>query len=181
MTGASALPGWWGTRGHAMADGERTGGEGFVVEPDGGTPFWFLNTLTLNKVDSQVTSGALSVVDHRVPAGYGPPPHVHHGMDEVFYVIDGQFDGFCGEQSWTAGPGAIVFLPRDVPHGFHVSDNGPGRALVIVAPGNFDEFVAALGEPAGSLDLPEPAAPDVARVIAIAAAHGIHILPPPDA
>ena len=154
-------------------------GEGFVVDPDGGDPYWFLNTLTLNKIRASDSAGALSVVDHRVPSGYGPPPHVHHGMDEAFYVIDGQFEGFCGERHWSAGPGSLVFLPRDVPHGFQVSDDGPGRALVIVAPGNFDEFVAALGDVAGSLELPEPVAPDPERVVAIAAAHGIHILPPP--
>ena len=50
---------------------------------------------------------------------------------------------------------------------------------MIVAPGNFDEFVAALGDVAGSLELPEPVAPDPERVVAIAAAHGIHVLPPP--
>lgn len=73
----------------------------------------------------------------------------------------------------------MVLLPRDVPHGFQVSADGPARALVMVAPGGFDEFVAALGEPAGALTLPEPSEPDVAKVIALAAAHGIHILPPP--
>jgi len=152
---------------------------GFVVGPDEGTPYWFLNTLTLNKLGAADTHGALSVVDHRVPAGFAPPPHVHHGMDEAFYVIEGQISGFCGDKHWSAGPGSFVFLPRDVPHGFEVSPDGPARALVMVAPGGFDEFVAALGEPAGSLELPEPTAPDPARVVALAAAHGIEILPPP--
>jgi hypothetical protein len=49
----------------------------------------------------------------------------------------------------------------------------------MVAPAGFDQFVAALGEPAGELSLPTPVPPDPARVVAIAAAHGIEVLPRP--
>jgi hypothetical protein len=80
---------------------------------------------------------------------------------------------------WRAGPGSLVFLPRAVPHGFSVSAAGPGRLIVIVSPGGFDQFVAAVGEPAGALRLPEPVPPDPARLTELAAAHGIQILPPP--
>ena len=161
-------------------DGDAARGSHFVLRADEGTAFWFLNTLTINKVDGDDTQGDLTIADHRVPAGFAPPPHIHHGVDEVFYVLEGDFEGFCGDAQWKAGPGSLVFLPRDLPHGFKVSDASPGRSLLILAPGGFDRFVAALGEPAAELNLPEPAQPDIARVLEIAAAHGIQILPPPD-
>ena len=152
---------------------------GFVLTEDGGNAFWFLNTLTINKIESEHTHGGFTIVDHRVPAGFAPPPHVHAGVDEAFYILDGEFEGFCGDTQWHAGPGAVVFLPRDIPHGFHVSQSGPGRTLLILAPAGFDRFVAALGVPATELTFPEPTAPDVDRVVEIAAAHGIRVLPPP--
>lgn len=152
---------------------------GFVVDLDEGEPYWFLNTLTINKIGGAHTHGGMSVVEHRMPAGFAPPPHVHHGTDEALYVIDGQIAGFCGDTEWRAGPGSIVFLPRDVPHGFHVPPDAPATALIMVAPAGFDAFVAALGNVPTSLTLPVPADPDPARVVAIAAAHGITILPPP--
>jgi len=152
---------------------------GFVLGPDDGEPYWFLNTLTINKIGGSHTQGDLSVVDHRMPAGFAPPPHIHHGMDEAFYVIDGEITGFCGVDEWSAGPGSIVFLPRDVPHGFQVATGAPARSLIMVAPAGFDEFVAALGEVPTSLTLPVPVDPDPATVVALAAAHGITILPPP--
>ena len=151
-----------------------------VLADDDGEPFWFLNTLTINKLGGDDTQGGFSVVDHRMPAGFAPPPHLHHGTDEAFYVLDGRLEGFCGEQQWSAGPGTLVFLLADVPHGFRVTDDGPGRALLILAPAGFDRFVAALGEPAPDLRLPTPVEPDVSRVVELAAAHGIQILPPPD-
>jgi hypothetical protein len=72
-----------------------------------------------------------------------------------------------------------VFMPHGIPHGFTVSAAGPGRIIVVVSPGGFDQFVAAAGEPASELRLPEPVAPDPALLTQLAAAHGIQILPPP--
>jgi quercetin dioxygenase-like cupin family protein len=152
---------------------------GFVMAADDGQAFWFLNTLTINKVGSGDSRGLLSIVDHRVPAGFAPPPHVHEASDEAFLVLDGEFDGFCGDQAWRAGPGSLVYLPHGIAHGFSVSAAGPGRIIVVVSPGGFDEFVAAAGEPARELRLPDPVAPDPARLTQLAAAHGIRILPPP--
>ena len=99
--------------------------------------------------------------------------------DEAFLVLDGEFEGFCGDRGWKAGPGSLVYLPRGVPHGFNVSEAGPGRLIVVVTPGGFDQFVAELGAPAHDLRLPDPVPPDPARVVQLAAAHGIQILPPP--
>jgi quercetin dioxygenase-like cupin family protein len=157
----------------------RTKTGGFVMAADDGEAFWFLNTLTINKVRSDDTQGQLSIVDHRVPAGFAPPPHIHQVSDEALLVLDGELEGFWGDQAWRAGPGTLVFMPHGIPHGFTVSAAGPGRIIVVVSPGGFDQFVAAAGEPAGELRLPEPVAPDPARVTQLAAAHGIQILPPP--
>ncbi len=157
----------------------RTKTGGFVMAADDGQAFWFLNTLTINKVRSDDSQGQLSIVDHRVPAGFAPPPHIHQASDEAFLVLDGEFEGFCGDQAWRAGPGSLVYLPHGIPHGFTVSAAGPGRIIVVVSPGGFDQFVAAAGQPASDLRLPEPVAPDPALLTQLAAAHGIQILPPP--
>ncbi len=160
-------------------DNQTKTADGFVRSADEGQAFWFLNTLTINKVGSDDSQGRLSIVDHRVPAGFAPPPHIHQASDEAFLVLDGEFEGFCGDQAWRAGPGSLVFLPRSVPHGFTVSEAGPGRIIVVVSPGGFDQFVAAAGQPAQALRLPEPVPPDPALLTQLAAAHGIQILPPP--
>ena len=161
---------------------DRTGkmAKALVLGPDDGRAFWFLNTLTINKVQSDHSDEMLNIVDHRVPPGFAPPPHTHRHSHEAFFILDGEFSGFCDQEPWKAGPGSLVFLPKGVPHGFQVSETAPGRALLILAPaGGFDDFVAALGEPAQRLELPDPVPPDPARVVEIAAAHGIEILPPP--
>ena len=121
----------------------------------------------------------MSIVDHRVPAGFAPPPHIHEVSDEALLVLDGELEGFWGDQAWRAGPGSLMFTPHGIPHGFTVSAAGPGRIIVVVSPGGFDQFVAAAGQPTRDLRLPEPVAPDPAHLTQLAAAHGIQILPPP--
>lgn len=149
--------------------------KGFVLGPDEGDAFWWLGSTTLIKVGRDATGGDLDIVDHRVPAGYAPPPHVHRNQDEVFYIIDGEFSVRCGDEHWSAGPGSLVFLPRLVPHGFTVSDLGPGRTLLINAPAGFADLIADLGQATTSLELPGPevAPPDPDRIKAESEAHGI--------
>jgi len=149
--------------------------QGFVLGPDDGDAYWWLGSLTLNKVTSDESGGAMDIVDHRVPAGYAPPPHVHSDQDEVFYVIDGMFTVRCAEQTWPAGPGSLVFLPRQVPHSFVVSDDGPARTLLINAPAGFADVIAELGEPTTQLELPgrDVAMPDPQRIAEVSEAHGI--------
>ena len=153
----------------------REPGQGFVLGPDDGDAYWWLGSLTLNKVTRASTQGDMDIVDHRVPAGYAPPLHVHNDQDEVFYVIDGNFAVRCGDEHWEAGPGSLVFLPRRVPHGFTVSGDGPGRTLLINAPAGFADVITELGEPAAQLVLPGPdvAMPTPERAGEVSEAHGI--------
>jgi len=57
-----------------------------VLGPDDGAPTG--GSLTINKVTGGATRGGVDIVDHRMPAGYAPPMHVHSDSDEVFYIID---------------------------------------------------------------------------------------------
>jgi quercetin dioxygenase-like cupin family protein len=107
------------------------------------------------------------------------PPHVHHDEDEAWYLLDGTVTFFCGDQQLDAGPGAWVFLPRQVPHTFRVGPQG-APMLTFTAPGSFADFVEAAGEPAQALVVPPPAAaPDPQRLASIAARYGIELLGPP--
>jgi mannose-6-phosphate isomerase-like protein (cupin superfamily) len=149
--------------------------EGFFLGPDEGDPFFWLGTLTINKLEGHSTRGGMDIVDHRVPAGYAPPLHVHRAQDEVFYVLEGLFTFHCGDRSWQAAPGSLGFLPRNVPHGYSVSADGPGRTLLINAPAGFAEVISELGEHASELVIPGPevAMPDPDRIRAVSEAHGI--------
>ncbi|WP_410809738.1 cupin domain-containing protein [Micromonospora sp. 067-2] len=132
---------------------------GFVLGPDDGDPYHWLGTLSLTKLRGGSTTGNLDIVDHRVPPGYAPPKHVHSQSDEVFYLLDGHLDVTCGDDTWQANPGSLVFLPRGVPHGFTNRHDDPARTLLINSPAGFGELIVALGDPAPKLDMPAKDAP----------------------
>ena len=143
---------------------------------------WFTGTLATIRAATTGTGGAMSVVEFLHPRDYATPPHVHHGGDEAFYVLQGSLVGFCGDEEYRADVGDFVWLPRDVPHGYRADGNELLRTLAITLPGGFDEFVAALSEPAREHALPAaPFLPDPEEFTAIATRHYMTILGPPGA
>lgn len=155
-------------------------GRGFVLGPDEGDAYFWLGSLTLTKVMGSDTVGGLDLVDHRVPAGYTPPKHVHRDADEVFYLIDGRLEVTCGDDSWQVGPGSVVFLPRGVPHGFTVGPDRPARTLLINARAGFGDVVVELGTAADGLELPgkDVPVPGPEQIGTVSARYGIEPAPP---
>jgi hypothetical protein len=76
-----------------------------------------------------------------------------------------------------AHAGDFLFGPRDIPHRYAVGE-AACRMLFICTPGRFEDLVVEMSEPANSRTLPPPNGeePDMARVAAIAEAHGAELL-----
>jgi quercetin dioxygenase-like cupin family protein len=56
-------------------------------------------------VRSEQVNGAYSILEQEIPAGKGPPLHVHRHETEVFYVISGEFEFRIGDDVLVGGPG----------------------------------------------------------------------------
>jgi quercetin dioxygenase-like cupin family protein len=155
--------------------------EGSMLGPTEGTAVWFAGALMVVKASEEQTAGAFSLLDQTAPAGYAPPRHVHQTEDEAWYVLDGNVEFFCGDQTLSAGALSFVFLPKNVPHTFKVRGDSGARLLTLSVPGTFASFVVEAGEPAPSLTIPPPGPPDVERLTEIGARYDIQIVgPPPD-
>jgi mannose-6-phosphate isomerase-like protein (cupin superfamily) len=142
--------------------------------------YWFLDTLVRVHADAEATGGAYGLSESVAPAGHQPPPHVHHREDEGFYVLDGELTVYTPDDEVVLGPGRFLHAPRGIPHTIRVSSPGPARWLLTSSPAGFEEFVREFGEPAQRDELPVlDGPPDVERLVATAARHGIDILGPP--
>ena len=153
---------------------------GYHLAVDEGEAYDFLSTLSIVKASGGVTNNALGVVEFRMPAGFSPPPHIHHNEDEAFYILSGRIEAQLGDQKIPAEQGAFLWLPRNVLHGFVVSVDGPCTILAITTPAGFDRFVAEVGTPTTSIEMPEPREPDIPRLLEVSARYGIEYPPPPD-
>jgi quercetin dioxygenase-like cupin family protein len=111
--------------------------------------------------------------------GAGSPLHVHRHEDEWFYVLDGELTFWVDGEVTVAPAGSFVYGPRGLPHTFVVSSE-QARFVLVTEPAGFETFVRTLAEPAERAIPPaatEP--PDVVRLAAVAAEHGLEILGPP--
>jgi len=115
---------------------------------------WHLGNLVTYLADASDTNGAYCLMEVLLQPGNEPPPHVHTREDELFYVIEGNFDAFAGEERFSVGAGGCVFLPRLKPHAFIIR-SPELRVLALFTPGGIGEAFRVIDAPAKHLGLPE--------------------------
>jgi mannose-6-phosphate isomerase-like protein (cupin superfamily) len=117
----------------------------YALDRDQGERLTFGETVILLRTTAENSGGALTLWEE-VPPLLDTPLHVHANEDELFHIIDGEHEFRCGEQRFSVGPGAFVYLPRAVPHAHRRIVPGSGRFLVITTPGGFEGFFRILAE-----------------------------------
>jgi quercetin dioxygenase-like cupin family protein len=92
---------------------------------------------------SAETNGAFAMAEFRGREGPWTVPHVHRGLIESFFILDGQFTFTIGGRTIEAGPRDYVIVPRATPHVLGAGGGG-GTALVFWAPGGLEEMFIEL-------------------------------------
>lgn len=126
-------------------------------------------SITVTKRDS---AGLIGVFEGIVPAGDGPPIHIHHNEDEVIHVLEGEYEFWLDGNITHGGPGTSIFLPRGVPHTFRVRGKHRGRNLGMVTPGGFENFFVEVASRA--LIIPG----DMAEIVQVGSLYGLQFVGP---
>lgn len=152
-----------------------------VVQPGaasrGEEHIWFNGALVTIRVSTTDTASAFSLAEVLARVGHATPLHVDPGW-ETFQLLEGDMLFHVAGNEIPAAAGDTVILPAGVPHAFLVT-SPLVRYIVLNVPGGHDRFFRLGGDPAVRPELPPPAAPDLARVGAAAAAAGLKVLGPP--
>lgn len=149
-----------------------------AVVPDGaGEAYWWFGSLAIVQLGAGQTGGRFTCLKVVAPPFLEIPLHVHRNEDETFVILQGSATFRMGESIATAGPGDLVYGPRNVPHGYVVGSD-PVHMLHLFTPGGFEEFVRATAELAPNASAPPPGRglPDPERLAAALAAYGGEIL-----
>jgi len=93
------------------------------------------------------------LVEAMLAPGTEPPPHVHTREDELFYVLEGEFDVYVGKDAFKMKAGECVFMPRFRPHAFVIRSPGL-RLLALFTPAGLEEVFRPWSTPAERLELP---------------------------
>src|SRR5438270_7541024 len=101
-------------------------------------------------IDGDSTAGGFSLVEHPMSAhALAAPLHRHVREDEYSYVLEGRMGALLGDDVLEAGPGDLVFKPRNERHTFWNAGDSPCRILEIIAPAGFEHFFGALVDMGG--------------------------------
>jgi quercetin dioxygenase-like cupin family protein len=120
------------------------------------------------KATSRTTNGRFSLMERTLPArGRMPPPHAHLGVEEAYFVLDGQVTFVLNGSEQTYGPETFVLVPAGTGHTFGNISAEPSRLLVLHSPA----LDAYFGELEALWSGSQPPAPEEER--ALMSRHGM--------
>src|SRR5579871_6165600 len=143
-----------------------------VVHPNEGAE-GFLGSIGVRfLIDGGDADERFSLVEHPMsPRALAAPLHLHTREDEYSFVLEGRMGALLGEEVLVAGPGDLVFKPRNQWHTFWNAGETPARILELISPAGFEQFFAELVELGGG------ASADPARFGELCARFGLEMRP----
>src|SRR5690349_1230399 len=158
-------------------DAKSAAAKPFVRATAAGSTLNVLGVTHVYKATGAETGNSFSLWEAMFPPGRGAPPHTHTREDEAFYVLSGEvlMEVEGQAERLHLGPGAFLFAPRHLRHGYRNPGKVDAHLLVFAMPGAgldrmFAEFDEA-GKRAGHM-------PPISAIAAIAARHGVAIHSP---
>lgn len=97
-------------------------------------------------VTGEETGGRYFIYEDLVPPGGGPPPHTHPD-EELFYIIEGEFEFILHEldKPFRVAPGQLVKIPSNAVHTFKNVGDKMGRTITMLLPGDLEKYYRAVG------------------------------------
>jgi quercetin dioxygenase-like cupin family protein len=131
-----------------------------------------LDGLSIEVVISSASSNyTCCVFVETTPPGGGPPPHKHLKEEEIFTVLEGEYEFYDGD-GWTSMEvGAPVLSTRNSYHAFRNVGDAPGRMMLTTNAGGIDDYFRAIS----GLLVPR----DIDRMTEISDHYGYLYLPGP--
>jgi quercetin dioxygenase-like cupin family protein len=134
--------------------------EGLYLPPGEGETASLRGTELVFKATGEREGGGPTVIEFIAAPGFSTGDHVHSKIEEIFYVVDGEFNFRSGEWSGLAGPGTFLRVPPGVAHGFGNPGGAPATLLLTISPaGVHEEYFREL-----SAILARPGQPDTAAI-----------------
>jgi quercetin dioxygenase-like cupin family protein len=104
------------------------------------------------KATGEREGGGPTVIEFIAAPGFSTGDHVHSKIEELFYVIDGEFNLRSGDWTGRAGPGSFLRVPPETAHGFGNAGSAPATLLLIISPAAvheeyFRELASILAKP----------------------------------
>ena len=93
--------------------------------------YWYRGVLWDVLLSADQTLGEFTFLEQVIPAGAGPPAHIHERQAEGFYLLSGEVEFVVGndDEVLRAEPGSAVWVPKSTRHAFRVVSEEDARVL----------------------------------------------------
>jgi quercetin dioxygenase-like cupin family protein len=132
------------------------------IPPGEGESVWIGDReLVTFKERGKDTGGHFALVEVVGLPGSGPPPHIHHNVDEVYCLLEGELEVLDGERTFTAKAGSVFHIAKGTLHAWRNATTKPARTLLLIVPAGFERFFEEAGVPGTNLSSsPTPPTPE---------------------
>jgi quercetin dioxygenase-like cupin family protein len=155
---------------------------GYGYQAGEGRRLWIVGDTMTFKATAAQTGGSMAAVEVLAAPGGGPPPHIHRNEDEMWFVIDGEFEILAGEETLRLAAGGFAFVPRGTLHRFENVSDTPSRVLIVFTPGGFEGFFFEAGLPVvEGEEAPAPGPEEIERTRNAAPRYGLELQWPQEA
>ena len=97
------------------------------------------------KLTGEHTDGLLASMEATLAPGFlGAPPHLHRGIDEVAFVLEGELTVLVEEQPYAVPAGGWHLRPRGLVHTFWNGGAVPVRFVEIYLPASHEGYMREL-------------------------------------
>ncbi|MDQ2810380.1 MAG: cupin domain-containing protein [Actinomycetota bacterium] len=145
-----------------------------VTAASAGDVLQFSPTELLNWKATLATTGAFDQLTLTAQPGHvGAPEHVHSGMEECFFVLDGAFRFKVADSIVIAERGTFLFVPRGTAHTWTNAIDLASTMLLTFIPGGMEPFF----KEAAPLMHAEPL--DLEALTAVNTRHATTVVGPP--
>ena len=121
-------------------------------------------------VKGSESDGSFSLVEHPLgPRALAGPLHRHSREDEYSFVLEGNIGARLGDEIVRAGPGDLMFKPRNEWHTFWNAGDSQARILEIISPAGFERYFEEV------IALFAAGAPDPAALAEVASRYGLDV------
>jgi len=126
--------------------------EAIIIQAGDGKALSLRGTQVAYKGEGERPGGGPTFLEFTAAPGFSTGDHVHSRIEEIFYVVEGEFQIRAGDRTLRAKPGDFVLVPPGVPHGFGNPDSAPAKMVLLISPAGvheqyFEELAALLAKP----------------------------------
>jgi mannose-6-phosphate isomerase-like protein (cupin superfamily) len=118
-----------------------------IIPAQEGQPYWMVGDLNTVKLGGKETNGKLAWLETLVVPQGGPPPHIHHREDELFYVLSGEVTFYTDGEQTLAKEGALIYIPRGTVHNFKNTGLHNAQMITLYVGAGMEGFFEEVGVP----------------------------------